>query len=134
MWERLEDLLRLVMWWSFGFQSQWLGLRTIVESRICWLIRFEKISIISKKRLSTWSGHKRHELMEIDRGEENQNVLQSLGLKIKILKVQGWKVNLCDSLRTKMKLYSKMKVLEWRVCRNYQCPWCVQFVNWTMKL
>ena len=58
-----------------------------VESRICWLIRFEKIPIISKKQLSTWSGHKRHKLMEIDRGEENQNVLQSLGLKIEILKV-----------------------------------------------
>ena len=67
-------------------------------------------------------------------GEENQNVLQSLGLKIEILNVQGRKVNLCDSLRTKMKVYSKMKVFEWRVCRNYQYPWCVQFVNWIMKL
>ena len=43
-----------------------------VESRICWLIRFEKIPIISKKKLSTWSGHKRHKLMEIDRGGKSE--------------------------------------------------------------
>ena len=36
------------------------------------MIRFEKIPIISKKQLSTWSGHKRHKLMEINRGRKSE--------------------------------------------------------------